>query len=42
MGVPAEGSNSDFCSEECKLAVENQAPLLIELPRGHKAFKKGH
>ncbi|KAF9561587.1 hypothetical protein CPC08DRAFT_424639 [Agrocybe pediades] len=38
--APSSPDTSDFCSDTCRLAVEDLAPLLIELPRGHKAFHK--
>ncbi|PPQ90275.1 hypothetical protein CVT25_013100 [Psilocybe cyanescens] len=34
------GDSSDFCSTTCEAAAESRAPYLIELPRGHVAFKK--
>ncbi|KAH9477018.1 hypothetical protein JR316_0010934 [Psilocybe cubensis] len=34
------GDMSDFCSDICEVAAESRAPYLIELPRGHVAFKK--
>lgn len=36
-----EGDTSDYCSTICEAAAESRAPYLIELPRGHVAFKKG-
>ena len=33
--------NGEFCSEECAEVADKKAPFLLELPRGHVAFKKG-
>jgi len=32
---------SDFCSEKCAEAAVKKAPFLLEVPRGHDAFKQG-
>ena len=32
---------SDFCSEKCEEVADKKAPFLLEVPRGHDAFKKG-
>ena len=32
---------SDFCSQACEGLASARAPFLIEIPRGHVAFKKG-
>ena len=32
---------SDFCSDACTEVANKRAPFLLEIPRGHVAFKKG-
>ncbi|KAF8901077.1 hypothetical protein CPB84DRAFT_1847047 [Gymnopilus junonius] len=32
--------SSDFCSQLCEMGIENRAPILVEVPRGHASFKK--
>ncbi|KDR78414.1 hypothetical protein GALMADRAFT_138501 [Galerina marginata CBS 339.88] len=38
--APKHGENNDICSPACKAAASGRAPVLIEVPRGHVAFKK--
>lgn len=35
------GDQSDFCSDQCAEVAGKKAPFLLEVPRGHVAFKKG-
>jgi hypothetical protein len=35
-----KAGKSDFCSEACQSLADIRAPFLIEIPRGHVAFKK--
>ena len=36
-----KAGESDFCSEACQSLADIRAPFLIEIPRGHVAFKTG-
>lgn len=36
-----KAAQSDFCTQACHNLADARAPFLLEIPRGHVAFKQG-